>query len=94
MHFVLYCRDNKDSAQVRLDNRPAHLEFLESWGSAVSLAGPLLDDDGEGMVGSMIVLEVDGRADAERFVREDPYGLAGLFQSVTIHPFKQVIRKP
>ncbi len=93
MHYVLYCLDKPNASQVRLDNRPAHVEFLQSWGDAVSLAGPLLGDDGESMIGSLIVLEVSGRADAERFVSEDPYGKAELFQSVTLHPYKQVIRK-
>ena len=92
MHFVLYCLDKKTAAQVRLDNRPAHVKFLQSWGAAISLAGPLLADDGDGMIGSMIVLEVDNRADADRFVDEDPYGKAGLFESVTVHPYKQVIK--
>ena len=68
MHFVLYCLDKKNAAQVRLDNRPAHVEFLHSWGDAISLAGPLLSEDGGGMIGSMIVLDVESRADADRFV--------------------------
>lgn len=92
MHFVLYCLDKQDAAQIRLNNRPAHVEFLQSWGTAISLAGPLLADDGEGMIGSMIVLEVDGRADVDRFINEDPYGIAGLFDSITVHPYKQVIK--
>ena len=92
MHFVLYCLDKRSAAQVRLDNRPAHVEFLHSWGDAISLAGPLLADDGEGMIGSMIVLEVDSRSEVERFINEDPYGVAGLFESVTVHPYKQVIK--
>lgn len=92
MHYVLYCLDKKSAAQVRLDNRPAHVEFLHSWGAAISLAGPLLADDGEGMIGSMIVLDVDDRATVDRFVNEDPYGHAGLFESVIVHPYKQVIK--
>lgn len=92
MHFVLYCLDKKMAAQVRLDNRPAHVEFLQQWGEAISLAGPLLADDGESMIGSMIVLEVASRADVDRFIAEDPYGIAGLFESVIVHPYKQVIK--
>jgi len=92
MHFVLYCLDKKTAAQVRLDNRPAHVEFLQSWGEAISLAGPLLADAGDGMIGSMIVLDVASHEEVERFIKEDPYGKAGLFESVTVHPYKQVIK--
>lgn len=94
MHFVLYCIDKTDAAQVRLDNRSAHLDFIKEWGNSVTVGGPLLADDGDGMIGSMIVLNVADRAAAERFVAGDPYGLAGLFESVTVHPYKLVIRGP
>ena len=93
MLFVLYCKDKPAATGVRADNRPAHVGFLQSWGDAVSLAGPLLSDDGETMIGSLILLDVPDRASAERFISEDPYGHAELFESVTLHPFKQVLRQ-
>lgn len=91
MHFVLYCVDKSGAAQVRLDNRSAHLGYLNEWQDAVKLAGPLLAADGEGMIGSLIVLDVEDRAAADRFVAGDPYGVAGLFSSVSVQPYKVVI---
>lgn len=94
MLFALYCKDKAESSDVRARHRSDHVSFLKHWGDAVSLAGPLLSDDGETMIGSLILLEVPDRATAERFISEDPYGHAQLFESVTLHPFKQVLRQP
>ena len=92
MAYVLICKDKPDAAQVRLDNRAAHIEFAKSWGSAVAIGGPMLsepDDAGEQqMIGSLIVLDLDTRAEVDRFVASDPYGIAGLFESVTVQPYK------
>ena len=91
MAFVLLCRDKPGALDVRKANRAAHLDFIAEWGEAVRLAGPLLGDDGESMIGSLIVLDVTERAEADRFVAGDPYGLAHLFESVTVHPYRIVV---
>jgi len=96
MAYVLYCWDKPDSAQLRLDNRTAHLDFAKSWGGAVAIGGPLLsepDKSGEQqMIGSLIVLDLETREEVDRFVACDPYGIAGLFESVTVHPYKIALR--
>lgn len=71
-------------------NRQAHLDHLRAYGEHVTLAGPLLAEDG-GMAGSLLVLDFDGRAALEAFLRNDPYGKAGLFASVVVHPFRKVL---
>ena len=57
----------------------------------MNYAGPMLADDEQTMVGSIIVLEADDRTAAESFARNDPYRLAELFADVEIRPFKQVL---
>lgn len=47
MLFIAHCTDKADHLQVRLDTRPAHLDFLKAKGNALKLAGPTLDADGE-----------------------------------------------
>tara|TARA_R110002050_G_scaffold102235_1_gene210728 strand:- start:435 stop:719 length:285 start_codon:yes stop_codon:yes gene_type:complete len=90
MHFVIYCLDKADHAHVRAENRPAHVEFLKAHADKIVAAGPLLSDDGEGMIGSTLILEFDDRAEAESWAAADPYAKAGLFQSVDIRPWKKV----
>lgn len=88
MYFAVICRDKPGHLQTRLDNRAAHLAYIESTG-IVSLAGPLLEA-GQ-MCGSLIVLDCADRAAADAWVAGDPYGLAGLFDSVSVTEWKRVI---
>lgn len=90
MLYVIHCFDKKDHLQVRMDNRPAHVEYLKSFGDKLIAAGPTLDKD-ENMNGSVVVLEFDTLTDAENFAANDPYAKAGLFESVTIQPWKKVL---
>ena len=94
MYFAISCIDNPGSLGLRMENRPAHIDFLKAHAAAVKMAGPYLGDDGETMIGSMIILEADDRASAETFVAADPYALAGLFESVDIRAWKWTIGNP
>ncbi|GAB4394075.1 MAG: YciI family protein [Kiloniellaceae bacterium] len=91
MKFVLYCVDKPGHGQVRADNRPAHLDYLKSELGRIDIAGPLLADDGESVLGSLLVIEAADRAEAEAFAAGDPYAKAGLFDSVTITAYKKVL---
>lgn len=90
MHFVIHCVDKTGAADIRKTNRQAHLDYLNAHGDRIIAAGPLLDDDGAGMIGSVLILEFDDRAQAEAFAAEDPYAKAGLFEMVTIMPWRKV----
>jgi hypothetical protein len=90
MNFVLYCVDKAGHGHIRTENRPAHVDYLKSNLERIVLAGPMLSDDGEAMLGSVLVIEAADRADAEGFAAGDPYTKAGLFESVTIKAFKKV----
>ncbi len=90
MHFVIYCLDKPDHMQVRMDNRPAHVEYLKAHTDKIVAAGPMLKDDGEGMNGSTLIMEFGDKAEAEDWAANDPYAKAGLFQSVDIRAWKKV----
>jgi uncharacterized protein YciI len=89
MLIALIARDKPGALQTRLDNREAHLAYIKETG-VVSQAGPLLDEDGD-MIGSLVILDVEDMAAARAWVDGDPYGAAGLFQSVELVPWKKVI---
>ncbi len=55
------------------------------------LAGPFLSEDGERPVGSLLIMEYDDLDQARAFAEGDPYARAGLFESVTIRPFRKVL---
>ena len=90
MQFAIYCLDKEGHVQTRLDNRPAHVEHLKAHNDQLLAAGPLLSDDGNAMIGSLLVVEMADRAAVDRFLAADPYSKAGLFQSVTVKPFRKV----
>ncbi len=89
MLIALIARDKPGALQTRLDNREAHIAYLKETG-VVSQAGPLLDEAG-GMIGSLIVLDVADLEAARDWADQDPYALAGLFDSVEMIPWKKVI---
>ncbi|UAB88836.1 YciI family protein [Ruegeria sp. SCSIO 43209] len=88
MLIALIARDKAGALQTRLDNRTAHLAYIEETG-VVAQAGPLLD--GDAMIGSLVILDVENLAAAEAWAANDPYALAGLFDSVELIPWKKVI---
>ena len=89
MRYALIGLDKPNALQTRVENRPAHLEHLQSTG-VVEQAGPFIDAAGQ-MCGSLIVLNVGSKAEAEAWAAADPYAQAGLFASVMIQEWKRVI---
>ena len=89
MRFALICRDKPGHLETRKANRDAHLAYIESTG-VVEMAGPLLDEAG-GMVGSLIVLDVDDLAAAQAWASNDPYAHADLFEDVTLRAWNKVV---
>lgn len=91
MLFVIKCVDKSDHLQVRLDNRSDHVDYLKSYGDKLFAAGPTLSDEEEAMNGSVVILELDSKAEAQEFCDNDPYAKAGLFESVSIAKWKKVL---
>ena len=89
--FMVHCKDKPGHLQTRLDNRAAHLDYAKGFGAKIVIGGPLLSDDGQTMIGSMLVYDTDDRAELDAFLAGDPYGKAGLFESVTVLRYKKVL---
>jgi len=92
MPYMIYCLDKLGHAHVRADNRAAHLDYLKANGAdKVIAAGPLLTEDGNNMVGSLLLMDFGTRGEVDSFVADDPYSKAGLFASVSVRPWKKVL---
>ena len=67
--------------------RPKHREYLTSLKEQGKLfaSGPFEDDSG-----ALIIYESDSQEDAEALVEGDPFREAGVFQSYTMKPWRQV----
>jgi len=90
MLFVIRCIDKQDHLTVRQANRPAHVDYLKSFGDKLFAAGAILDEN-DAMCGSIVIVDVDNKAAAEAFSANDPYAKAGLFDSVTIDRWNKVL---
>lgn len=98
MLYVIIGEDHANSLAKRLAARPAHLErvqALQTQGRLV-LAGPTpaIDsaDPGEaGFTGSVIVAEFESLIAAQAWADADPYIAAGVYQQVSVKPFKKVL---
>jgi len=89
MLVALMAHDKPGALQTRVDNRSAHLAYIEATG-VVAQAGPLLNAEGA-MCGTLIVLDVVDMDAAQAWADGDPYARAGLFESVTLIEWKRVI---
>lgn len=88
--FAIHCLDKPEAADLRAATRPAHLAYLLDFSDRIFAAGALLDLEGAAM-GSLIILDVPDRKAAYGFAADDPYALAGLFQSVAITQWRKVL---
>ena len=91
MLFALICTDKPGSLDLRLATRPQHIAYLETYKSRIVHAGPLLDHEGRPS-GSLLIVDVADRAEAEGFAAADPYARCQLFESIVIRPYRTVFR--
>lgn len=94
--FSIVCTDAPNSLEQRLAVRPQHLARLQALHAEgrLVLAGPNPidhDDLGQGFTGSLLVLEFADRASVDAWLAEEPYALAGVYSSVVVSPFRQVL---
>ena len=90
MLFAIHALDGEGGLQKRLehgDAHRAHIAGASAYGVKIVISGPLVKDNGETMIGSLIIIEAADREAAERFNANDPYRLAGVFEKVTISGF-------
>lgn len=97
MLYVIYAEDVPDSLERRKTARAAHLARLQQLQDAgrLLLAGPYpsidsVDPGPAGFSGSLIVAEFESLQAAKDWADTDPYILAGVYQTVTVKPFKKV----
>lgn len=91
MLFIATCLDKAHSLETRLENRPAHLAYLNGLGGRVKIGGAILAPDHQTPLGSMIIFQGESENDVLALLAEDPYAKAGLFESVTVKPWRPAV---
>lgn len=84
MLYAIHCVDKPNAAALRAELRPPHQVYLKTQSHIIVLAGATQTDDGETATGSMFIVNVAGREEAETFAAGDPFNSGGLFQEVIV----------
>ncbi|MBT4703253.1 MAG: YciI family protein [Rhodospirillaceae bacterium] len=87
MLFAIYCIDKPGMAEKRVAVMQPHRDYLAQVSVKIVMSGPLVDDDGETVVGSLYVVEAADRAEIEAFQKDDPLVLADLWELVEVRAF-------
>lgn len=98
MLYAIIAEDAAGSLERRKSAREAHLARLRQLNDEgrLVLAGPHPGIDAEdpgpaGFTGSLVVAEFESEADARAWADADPYVAAGVYERVTVKPFKHVL---
>lgn len=98
MLYVIIGEDRANSLEARLAARPAHLERLQALQAEGRLfvAGPCPaidspDPGPAGFSGSIIIAEFASLEAAQAWADADPYIAAGVYEKVTLKPFKKAL---
>lgn len=98
MLYAINAEDRAGTLEQRLAARPAHLERLQALHAAgrLILAGPCPaidapDPGPAGFTGSVVVAEFASLAEAQAWADADPYIAAGVYEKVSVKPFKKVL---
>ncbi|MEK9726390.1 MAG: YciI family protein [Rhodospirillaceae bacterium] len=83
MLFVIHGLD-KPGPDIRTRLIETHREFLKTCGLDIKSSGPLTDDTGETMIGSLIIAEAESRAEIDAFLAAEPMAKAGLYETLTV----------
>lgn len=86
--YVLTCLDKANSLQLRMSVRPEHLDYVAAATDIVKLAGPLIDENDGGLIGSHIIIDVPDLAAAQAFLDNDPYTRVGLFETAIVRQYR------
>ncbi len=87
--YIIYQIDKPDSEAVRAAARDEHFAYLDEHEDILVLGGALLGEDGRTRTGSVLIVNVGSREEAETFSRNEPFRRAGLFERVEINRMRK-----
>ena len=95
-YFVFRGFDGSNGQEIRGRVRPAHRAYIrqEIEGCRAVAGGVLVDDAGERMIGTLLVLDARDRSSAERFLAGDPYAAEGLFERTELVRWEWALGQP
>lgn len=89
MLFIIYQNDKPGGEEIRAATRDEHFAYLDRHEDILVLGGALLADDAKTRTGSVLIVNVKNRAEAETFSENEPFRKAGLFSRVEINHMRK-----
>ena len=90
MLYAFHLIDKPGTQATRQEIRPRHKEYLGGKAGQIAFAGPLLADDGQTMVGSLLVIEFPSREAAQAWIADEPFTRAGLYAATSVYAFQNL----
>ncbi len=87
MIYTFVLLDRPQAGELRQKVRPDHKAYLGQQAERIAFAGPLVSDDGDAMIGSLLAIDFPSRAAASAWMQDEPFNRAGLYSSVQINAF-------
>ena len=92
--FVITAIDGPDAEAKRAAVAEAHHKYQASVMDRYVARGPMFNDDGTQMIGSMMIMEYPDRAACDAFWEGEPLNYGGVFADVTIERWRYGIPLP
>lgn len=87
MIFTFFLQDKPGAGELRQRVRPEHKAYLAAVAERIAFAGPLVADDGQTMLGSLLAIDFQSREQAHAWLAQEPFTRAGLYASTSVHAF-------
>ena len=98
MYVAAFVTNKPEAAGTRSEKRDAFVAYLRSHPAhpdvVVHHAGPTLAEDGESVVGSLLVLEAPSLDAAGAFLADSPYAKADVFAECTVRAWDWTTGRP
>ncbi|MFF7446500.1 MULTISPECIES: YciI family protein [unclassified Streptomyces] len=91
MEYFFYCRDRQGSMPLRMELNEDHWAFMDRYVDVMIARGPTLTADGEGVTGSMHIVDLPDAAAAREFAFDEPNHRAGVYSEVMIRRWRNVL---
>ncbi|MBG6136785.1 YciI family protein [Longispora fulva] len=91
MDYFVYGHDRPDVGDLRWERTEEHWTFMDGYADVMIARGPTLTEDGEGVTGSVHIVDLPDSAAARAFAYDEPYYRAGVFADVLVRRWSNTL---
>jgi uncharacterized protein YciI len=85
---MFHALDQPGGSALRDEFRQAHEAYLARHADMIMTRGPLVSDDGETQLGSVLLLDVPDMDTAQAFIEKEPFYSNGVYQEINFHRWR------